>query len=159
MKTLKFIGTAALASMSLAAFSQSDPNFQKSKELCDRIGFEENTPEYQNCVLELYDRTKADTPTNSANQETHKAPQLIAPEQSRSQPSSVDHFGTALRALEFATGARSSSRFSPRQSGSLCTLQSQSTSGMYRNCMYQCPGGIVTESVGAARVCAPTIRR
>lgn len=47
----------------------------------------------------------------------------------------------------------------PLSAGFICPLRSSAASGMYRNCSYDCAGGIVVQSVSASTFCPTSIRR
>ncbi|WP_173942104.1 hypothetical protein [Polynucleobacter antarcticus] len=47
----------------------------------------------------------------------------------------------------------------PFDNGQVCFNKGNSVSGAYRNCFYQCVGGNVVQSVGAAEVCPSSIIR
>jgi hypothetical protein len=47
----------------------------------------------------------------------------------------------------------------PLSAGFTCPLRSSAASGMYRNCSYDCAGGIVVQSVSASTFCPTSIRR
>lgn len=43
--------------------------------------------------------------------------------------------------------------------GSFCPKASESVSGMFKTCVYRCPGGQVSTSIGATELCPLSIRR
>jgi hypothetical protein len=47
----------------------------------------------------------------------------------------------------------------PLSAGFICPLRSSAASGVYRNCSYDCAGGIVVQSVSASTFCPTSIRR
>jgi hypothetical protein len=47
----------------------------------------------------------------------------------------------------------------PLSAGFTCPLRSSAASGVYRNCSYDCAGGIVVQSVNASTFCPTSIRR
>jgi hypothetical protein len=44
-------------------------------------------------------------------------------------------------------------------SGSTCFSQGEFTSGFYKTCSYNCPGGLVTRTVSATTICPLTIQQ
>lgn len=143
--------------------AQEYDSFDEAKSICERIGFAPKTTKYQECVLELNDRAQGQASNRTPPTWRIAPQQSVTPLPSLARPAentATDYLELAIDALNFAAGKTGEpTQSGVHQRGVVCVLQSGIQSGLYRNCLYRCPGGQVSRSTGAATICPISIRQ